>query len=371
MKALVSRMPLDPGLHLYKWWRHTLALSVVLLIASVVLLAVRGLNFGVDFRGGVQLEVQALSGTVDLDSLREQVAQVVDGAVVQSFGGDAEALINLPLVVAPQAIVSQAPVPSPQAGTQESTESTATETGTDTGTEGTTEVDTGTEGTTEADTGTETTGTEATGADNALGALAEVSQLKTLLESEYEFRRTEFVGPKVGGELRRAGLIATLFSLLVIALYVWFRFEWQFAIAAFLTLLHDVIATLGFYALTGIEFNLTTLAAILAIAGYSINDTVVIFDRVREILRRDRKHDVTYAMDEAPNRTLSRSLLTSLTTLLATLMLFFFAGPLVQGLAAGLIFGVVLGTWSSIGLAIPLVRLMRFSRSQLDEAEAA
>ena len=349
MKALVSRMPLDPGLHLYKWWRHTLALSGVLLILSVVLLGVRGLNFGVDFRGGVQLEVQALSGTVDLDSLREQVAQVVDGAVVQSFGGDAEALINLPLVVASQAIVQQS------ASTESaSTESTSTE-----------------EAGTEASASIEAPSTEAATADNSLGALAEVSQLKTLLESEYTFRRTEFVGPKVGGELRRAGLIATLFSLLVIALYVWFRFEWQFAIAAFLTLLHDVIATLGFYALTGIEFNLTTLAAILAIAGYSINDTVVIFDRVREILRRDRKHDVAYAMDEAPNRTLSRSLLTSLTTLLATLMLFFFAGPLVQGLAAGLIFGVVLGTWSSIGLAIPLVRLMRFSRSQLDEAEAA
>ena len=354
MKALVSRMPLDPGLHLYKWWRHTLALSGVLLILSVVLLGVRGLNFGVDFRGGVQLEVQALSGTVDLDSLREQVAQVVDGAVVQSFGGDAEALINLPLVVASQAIVQQS------ASTESaSTESTSTESAS---TESTS---------TEASANTEAPSTEAATADNSLGALAEVSQLKTLLESEYTFRRTEFVGPKVGGELRRAGLIATLFSLLVIALYVWFRFEWQFAIAAFLTLLHDVIATLGFYALTGIEFNLTTLAAILAIAGYSINDTVVIFDRVREILRRDRKHDVAYAMDEAPNRTLSRSLLTSLTTLLATLMLFFFAGPLVQGLAAGLIFGVVLGTWSSIGLAIPLVRLMRFSRSQLDEAEAA
>ncbi len=349
MKALVSRMPLDPGLHLYKWWRHTLALSGVLLILSVVLLGVRGLNFGVDFRGGVQLEVQALSGTVDLDSLREQVAQVVDGAVVQSFGGDAEALINLPLVVASQAIVQQS-ASTEEAGTEEA------------GTE---------EAGTEASANTEAPSTEAATADNSLGALAEVSQLKTLLESEYTFRRTEFVGPKVGGELRRAGLIATLFSLLVIALYVWFRFEWQFAIAAFLTLLHDVIATLGFYALTGIEFNLTTLAAILAIAGYSINDTVVIFDRVREILRRDRKHDVAYAMDEAPNRTLSRSLLTSLTTLLATLMLFFFAGPLVQGLAAGLIFGVVLGTWSSIGLAIPLVRLMRFSRSQLDEAEAA
>ena len=359
MKALVSRMPLDPGLHLYKWWRHTLALSGVLLILSVVLLGVRGLNFGVDFRGGVQLEVQALSGTVDLDSLREQVAQVVDGAVVQSFGGDAEALINLPLVVASQAIVQQS------ASTEStSTESTSTESAS-------TESASTEEAGTEASANTEAPSTEAATADNSLGALAEVSQLKTLLESEYTFRRTEFVGPKVGGELRRAGLIATLFSLLVIALYVWFRFEWQFAIAAFLTLLHDVIATLGFYALTGIEFNLTTLAAILAIAGYSINDTVVIFDRVREILRRDRKHDVAYAMDEAPNRTLSRSLLTSLTTLLATLMLFFFAGPLVQGLAAGLIFGVVLGTWSSIGLAIPLVRLMRFSRSQLDEAEAA
>ena len=364
MKALVSRMPLDPGLHLYKWWRHTLALSGVLLILSVVLLGVRGLNFGVDFRGGVQLEVQALSGTVDLDSLREQVAQVVDGAVVQSFGGDAEALINLPLVVASQAIVQQS------ASTESaSTESASTESAS---TESTSTEEAGTEEAgTEASANTEAPSTEAATADNSLGALAEVSQLKTLLESEYTFRRTEFVGPKVGGELRRAGLIATLFSLLVIALYVWFRFEWQFAIAAFLTLLHDVIATLGFYALTGIEFNLTTLAAILAIAGYSINDTVVIFDRVREILRRDRKHDVAYAMDEAPNRTLSRSLLTSLTTLLATLMLFFFAGPLVQGLAAGLIFGVVLGTWSSIGLAIPLVRLMRFSRSQLDEAEAA
>ena len=153
MKALVSRMPLDPGLHLYKWWRHTLALSGVLLVASALLLGLRGLNFGVDFRGGVQMEVQALSGAVDLDALRAQVAEVVDGAVVQSFGGDEEALINLPLSVAP----------APQV-----------------------------------------LGEEAEGAD-ALGAPPEVRQLKELLGEEYEFRRTEFVGPKVGGELRRAG----------------------------------------------------------------------------------------------------------------------------------------------------------------------
>ena len=310
MTALVRFVPLDPGLHLFRFWRHTLAASAVLLVVAAAGLGLRGLNFGVDFRGGAQIELRQSEGALDIDLLRERIAALVSGAVVQEFGGDEEAIVNLPL-------------PG---------------------------------------------GTDAKSLREQ--AQAEMARIRSgLPEGAYEFRRTEFVGPKVGDELRRAGLIATLLSLLAIALYVWFRFEWHFAVAAFLTLLHDVVLTLGFYAWTGIEFNLTTLAAVLAIAGYSINDTVVIFDRVREILRRDRKHEVEYAMDEAPNRTLSRSLLTSLTTLLAVLILFFFAGPLVQGLAAGLIFGVLVGTWSSIGLAIPLVRLMRFSRAHLDEAE--
>ena len=308
MIALVRHMPLDPGLHIFRWWRRTLMLSVVLVLVAAMGLFWRGLNLGVDFRGGVQLELRATSGTLDIDLLRDQMDALVPGGIIQEFGGPEEALVNLPLPTAE-------------------------------------------------------------GADLRALALEEITRIKEGLPSDaYEFRRTEFVGPKVGGELRRAGLIATVLSLLAIAVYVWFRFEWQFALSAFLTLIHDVVLTLGFYAWTGIEFNLTTLAAILAIAGYSINDTVVIFDRVREILRRDRKHEAAHAMDEAPNRTLSRSLLTSLTTLLAVLILFFFAGPLVRGLAAGLIFGVIIGTWSSIGLAIPMVRLMRFSRTQLDEA---
>ncbi|MGR4000513.1 MAG: protein translocase subunit SecF [Alphaproteobacteria bacterium] len=309
MIALVRYFPLDPGLHIFHWWRRTLMLSLVLVLLAGVGLLWRGLNLGVDFRGGVQLELRAVAGEIDIDGLRDEVDALVPGGVIQEFGGPEEALVNLPL---------------PSAGDD----------------------------------------------DLRALALAEITRIKEGLSSDvYEFRRTEFVGPKVGGELRRAGLVATILSLLAIAIYVWFRFEWQFAIAAFLTLMHDVVLTLGFYAWSGIEFNLTTLAAILAIAGYSINDTVVIFDRVREILRRDRKHEAAHAMDEAPNRTLSRSLLTSLTTLLAILILFFFAGPLVRGLAAGLIFGVIIGTWSSIGLAIPMVRLLRFSRTQLDTAE--
>ena len=150
----------------------------------------------------------------------------------------------------------------------------------------------------------------------------------------------------------------------MIGVYIWFRFEWQFSVAALTALLHDVIATIGFYAVTQIEFNLATLAAVLMIAGYSINDTVVIFDRVRESLRKFKKMELFELLDLSINQTLSRTILTSFTTLLALFALFLFGGPVIRGFTSGLIWGICIGTYSSIGLAVPL--LARFHiRSQM------
>jgi len=189
-------------------------------------------------------------------------------------------------------------------------------------------------------------------------------------------RRQEYVGPKIGDELKEAGLLATVLALIAIGLYIWFRFEWQFGVAALIALVHDVVATVGFYSLTQIEFNLATLAAVLTIAGYSINDTVVIFDRVRETLRRFKKLELNELLNRSINATLSRTVLTSFTTLLALFALFFFGGEVIRGFTAGLIWGVAIGTYSSVGLAVPLLSMMKLRRSgavgeEEGEAEAA
>ena len=154
-----------------------------------------------------------------------------------------------------------------------------------------------------------------------------------------------------------------------IGLYIWFRFEWQFALAALVALIHDVLSTIGFFALTQIEFNLATLAAILTIAGYSINDTVVIFDRVRETLRKYKKLPMFELLNLAINATLSRTVLTSVTTLLALVSLFLFGGQVIRGFTAGLIWGVVIGTYSSIGLAVPLLSFMNLRGTMSGAAE--
>jgi preprotein translocase SecF subunit len=186
--------------------------------------------------------------------------------------------------------------------------------------------------------------------------------VKSVLGDDAEIRRQEFVGPKIGDELKEAGLLATVLAMLAIGTYIWFRFEWQFGVAALIALAHDVVATVGFYALTQIEFNLATLAAVLTIAGYSINDTVVIFDRVRETLRRYKKMELIELLNRSINTTLSRTLLTSVTTLLALLALFFFGGEVIRGFTAGLIWGVAIGTYSSVGLAVPLLSYLKVRR---------
>ncbi len=299
--ALIKRLPIDPKLAIIDKRKLLIGFSVFMVLASIVLVGVRGLNLGVDFRGGILFEVRT-DGPADLGELRSVLGGLGLGEVtLQEFGQPTDVLIN---------------VRRQEGGEKEQVAAIAT-------------------------------------VKEALG------------ERVVEYRRTEFVGPKVGEELKRAGLLATVLALASIGFYIWFRFEWQFSVAAIAALLHDVIATLGFFSLTQIEFNLATLAAVLTIAGYSINDTVVVFDRVREMLRKYKKLPMPQLLNMAVNRTLSRTVLTSVTTLLALLALALFGGEVIRGFALGLIWGVVLGTYSSIGLAVPLLLHMRLRSSQV------
>lgn len=289
--ALIRYISLAPKLSFMVWRNQFLAVSVALLLASIAFFAVQGLNFGVDFRGGILIEVKT-DGPADLGEMRNLLGALDLGAVtLQEFGEADDVLINLQRQEGEEAEQIQA-----------------------------------------------------------------IQVVKDALgDRVVEYRRTEFVGPKVGAELKRAGAIATLLALLVIGVYIWFRFEWQFSVAALIALLHDVVATVGFYSLTQIEFNLATLAAVLMIAGYSINDTVVVFDRVRENLRKFKKMPLFELLDLSINQTLSRTFLTSITTLLALIALFVFGGPVIRGFTTGLIWGVCIGTYSSIALAVPLL----------------
>jgi preprotein translocase SecF subunit len=170
-----------------------------------------------------------------------------------------------------------------------------------------------------------------------------------------EFRRIEVVGPRVSSELAYDGTIALIVTLAAILVYVWFRFEWQFAIGAIVATTHDVLMTLGFFVLAGLEFNISSIAAILTIVGYSLNDTVVVYDRIRENLRKFRKMQLTDLLDRSVNETLARTVTTTLTTVLVLLALFIFGGTVIRSFVAAMIFGVVIGTYSSIYIAAPLL----------------
>jgi preprotein translocase SecF subunit len=306
--ALIRRLPIDLGLNFMGRRRLFLAVSALLMAASVVLAFTQGLNFGVDFRGGILIEVRT-PGPADLSQLRDRVGSLGLGDVtLQQFGEPRDVLIN---------------ISRPEGGEGEQ--------------------------------------------------IQVINAVTAALGEGVEIRRQEYVGPKIGDELKEAGLLATVLAMLAITGYIWLRFEWQFGVAALVALLHDVVATIGFYSLTQIEFNLATLAAVLTIAGYSINDTVVIFDRVRETLRRYKKMELVELLNRAINTTLSRTLLTSLTTLLALFALFFFGGEVIRGFTAGLIWGILIGTYSSFGLAVPLLSylgLRRGGEGGKEEAEA-
>lgn len=229
-------------------------LSLLLAVLSIGLFFVEGLNYGIDFSGGVLIEARTTSGPADLAAMRSTLDGLGLGQVsLQSFGSPNDVLIRLP---------------------------------------------------------------RQPGDDKA--QMAGVDKVKATLGTGIEYRRTEVVGPKVGGELIKAGIIATVLALFAIAAYVWFRFEWQFGVGAMLSTVHDTITTVGLFALLQLEFNLTTLAAILTIAGYSVNDTVVIYDRVRESMRKYKTMDFRTLINLSLNETLSRTILTVSTTVLST-----------------------------------------------------
>jgi preprotein translocase SecF subunit len=302
-------MPLEPKLNFFGRRLIFLAFSAVLLLASVGSFIGFGLNYGVDFRGGILMEIKT-QGPADMADLRSRLNALGLGEVtLQRFGEPDDVLINL------------------QRQDGEEAEQ-----------------------------------------------IAAIDKVKQALGGDIlEYRRTEFVGPKVGAELREAGALATVLALLGIGIYVWFRFEWQFAVASLIALVHDVIATIGFFSFLQIEFNLATLAAVLTVVGYSINDTVVVFDRVRENMRKFKKLPMQELLNRSLNQTLSRTLLTSITTLLALVALFLFGGAVIRGFTSGLIWGVVIGTYSSIAIAVPLLYFMGVRREAVvgtDEAEA-
>ncbi len=275
-------------------------LSLVLCVASVGLFLAKGLNYGIDFRGGILLEVRT-PGPADLSELRRTLGGLDLGEVqLQEFGRDTDVLIRI----------------ERQAGGEKA-------------------------------------------------QLEAVKIAKKALGTEVDYRRTEFVGPKVGAELIEAGITAVLVALAAMLVYIWFRFEWQFGIGAVVALLHDVFLTIGIFSLIGLEFNLSTVAAILTIAGYSINDTVVIYDRVRENLRKYKQMPENELFNLSINGTLSRTLLTSVTTLIALSVLFLFGGEVIKGFSFAMIWGVLVGTYSSIFVAVPLLVYMNLRRTGL------
>jgi len=249
-------------------------------------------NQGIDFKGGTMIEIQSRANVADMAAIREAVEGLELGDVeVQGIGDQRSVLIRI------------ATQPGGEAAQQQAV----------------------------------------TKVQQALGSEA------------YEYRRVEVVGPRVSGELAQTGTLAVVFTIAGIMLYIWIRFEWQFAIGAVATLVHDAILTVGFFALTQIDFNLSSIAAILTIIGYSLNDTVVIFDRIREILRRYKQMPIGEVIDLATNQTLARTIMTSLTLLLALMALYFFGGAVIRSFTAAMIWGVFVATASSIFIGGPIL----------------
>ncbi|MBB4001731.1 protein translocase subunit SecDF [Aurantimonas endophytica] len=312
-RGFIKLVPDVTAIRFMKIRLQVFALSIFLCLASIAMLFTAGLNFGIDFTGGTVIEVQAKSGAADVGDIRERLNAV---------------------------------------GIQESQVQ-------EFGSESEALIRVGT----------------AEGGDTAQTAIVQSAQ--QALAADYDFRRTEVVGPTVSGELAWAAVIGVLASLLAILIYVWIRFEWQFAVGAIIATVNDVILTLGFLAVTQLEFNLSTVAAILTIVGYSLNDTVVIYDRIRENLRRFKKMPIGDLLDLSDNEMLARTVMTTMTTLLALFALFIFGGEVIRSFVASMLFGVGVGALSTIFVAAPVLIFFKLrpadfaAKKEDEEAERA
>lgn len=285
--------------------RLTAAFSAILVLVSIGLFFGKGLNLGIDFRGGILIEAQS-QNTVEVAKIRSDLSRLSLGDIsIQSFGSKRDILIRV-----------------------------------------------------QRQEGDET------------AQIAAIQRITETLGENFDIRRTEFVGPTIGAELAEKGMLAVGCALLAIMIYIWFRFEWQFSIAAVIALGHDVISTVGLFALASFEFNLATVAAILTIAGYSINDTVVVFDRVRENLRKYKSWDQAKILNKSLNETLSRTVMTSVTTSLALLAIIIFGGAVLRDFALAMLWGVTIGTYSSIFVAVGVISRFDLKRSD-DEDNSA
>ena len=295
-------VPSETNIDFMRLRMPALGFSGLLVAVSIALFTLVGLNLGIDFRGGILIEARNTAGAADIGGIRLDLNRLGLGDISIQGFGS-----ETDVLVRVQR--------------QEGDES---------------------------------------------AQIAAIKAITDALGQDYDIRRTEFVGPTVGAELAEKGVLAVICALLAIMVYIWFRFEWQFSIAAILALAHDVLSTIGLFALTSFEFNLATVAAILTIAGYSINDTVVVFDRVRENLRRYKSYEQPAILNRSLNETLSRTVMTSVTTLLALFAIVLFGGAVLRDFALAMMWGVLIGTYSSVFVAVGALAFFDLKR-HLDE----
>lgn len=307
--------------------RRRIAALISISVIVIVLLSLffRGLNLGIDFTGGTLVEV-SYSSSVNTEEVRTNLRRSgLDGVVVQYFGTSRDVLIRLPADPEVDAAESSSLIISSLREPYGETLAESSEN----------------------------------------DSQRCVFQDGTTGDCTVQMRRVEFVGPQVGGELTEKGGLAMLYALIGILAYVAWRFEWRFALGAVIALVHDVVVTVGIFSLLGLEFSLPVLAAVLAVIGYSLNDTIVVFDRIRENFRKMRKGTIVEIMNSAVNQTLRRTLLTSLTTLLVVVTLILLGGEIIKGFAVALFIGILVGTYSSIFVASPVVLSLRITRDDM------
>ncbi|MGI9372928.1 MAG: protein translocase subunit SecF [Hyphomicrobiales bacterium] len=305
---LLRLVPSETKINFLRFAKIAMPISAVLVLASLALFFVVGLNLGIDFKGGTLIQVQTKDESVNIGDLRSKINGLGLGEVqIQEFGSQNEVLIRV----------------EEQAGGEEAQQNVT-------------------------------------------------QKIRDALGDTVEYRRTEVVGPTVSGELAWDGTIAVLATIFAILLYIWFRFEWQFAVGAVAALVHDVALTIGMFCILRLQFDLSIIAALLTIVGYSLNDTVVVYDRVRENLRKYKRLPIEELLNLSINDTLSRTVLTSVTTLLALFSLYIFGGEVLRGFVFAMIWGVLIGTYSSIAIASPLLKLLNVKRdwSEADKEAA-